>query len=243
MVVSAAEAGAVLFAALAGWWLPAMPAARLRSVCRDRHADASSADRSILARRPGRGRAVGRWLREREARRRRMAVQQLCQALSAELHSGAAPRSALVAAAEGVEEFELLSSVAASTYGDVPAALRRLAERPGGAGLGYLAACWDVCERSGAGLAVGVTRLAGALANDEQVRRETSAQLAGPKATAALLAVLPAFGLAMGAAMGAHPMRLLLHTPFGLLLLVTAAVLEMLGLLWTARITRGALPP
>jgi tight adherence protein B len=47
----------------------------------------------------------------------------------------------------------------------------------------------------------------------------------------------------MGSALGAAPLRLLFHTPAGLLLVGSAAVLEVLGLVWLSRITRRVLPP
>ena len=70
-----------------------------------------------------------------------------------------------------------------------------------------------------------------------------AAQLAGPRATAVLLALLPAFGLAMGNALGADPLAVLVGTPLGQGCLVLGLLLEAAGLLWTARITRRAEPP
>jgi tight adherence protein B len=58
-----------------------------------------------------------------------------------------------------------------------------------------------------------------------------------------LLALLPAFGWLMGSALGADPLGVLVGTPLGLSCLVVGLLLETAGLLWTARITRGAEPP
>jgi tight adherence protein B len=57
-----------------------------------------------------------------------------------------------------------------------------------------------------------------------------------------LLALLPAFGLAMGSALGADPLDVLAGTPLGLGCLALGLMLETAGLLWTARITRSAEP-
>ncbi|MFD0528964.1 type II secretion system F family protein [Kitasatospora arboriphila] len=65
-------------------------------------------------------------------------------------------------------------------------------------------------------------------------------ELAGSRATVALLAALPVFALLLGTALGAHPLSTLLHTPAGLACLAVGAVLETTGLLWTARIVRAA---
>ncbi|WP_371103461.1 type II secretion system F family protein, partial [Streptomyces sp. PU_AKi4] len=71
-------------------------------------------------------------------------------------------------------------------------------------------------------------------------RADLRAQLAGARATAVLLAGLPVVGLALGAALGADPLHILLHTPSGLLCLAAGGVLEGLGLWWALRIMRGA---
>src|SRR5688500_4109318 len=203
---------------------------------------------SPRASRPARSSALSgrRWndpTGRRDAARRRAAVIELCSALGAELRSGATARDALIAASSDVPSVDHLAAVAAAPHGDVAQALRTTAERSGGAGLRRLAACWQVSERSGSGLAPSVSRLATTLRDEEQVRREVAAQLAGPRATAVVLALLPVFGLAMGNALGANPMGVLVGTPVGRACLVLGLLLEVGGLLWTARITRRAEPP
>jgi tight adherence protein B len=233
-----------MLAGLAGWCLGGEPmaAARLRHL--------RSEPRAVLrpVRRPALSSVLSsrRWhdaTGRREAARRRAAVIELCSALGAELRSGATARDALIAASRDVPALEYLTAVAAAPHGDVAQALRLSAESDGGAGLRRLAACWQVSERSGSGLAPSVSRLAATLRDEEQVRREVAAQLAGPRATAVLLALLPMFGLAMGNALGANPLAVLVGTPLGQGCLVLGLLLEAAGLLWTARITRRAEPP
>lgn len=192
---------------------------------------------------PARGRSWRDPTGRRQATRRRMAVIELCSALGAELRSGATARDALIAASRDLPGVEHLAAVAAAPHGDIRQALQATAALGGGAGLWRLAACWQVSERSGSGLAPSVSRLAATLRDEEQVRREVAAQLAGPRATSVLLAMLPAFGLAMGGALGAEPIAVLLGTPLGQGCLVLGLMLETAGLWWTARITRGAEPP
>jgi tight adherence protein B len=233
---------AVTLAALAGWCLSGGELRRLRRVT-GQGATTSTTPESRRAMSLAQPARLGRrWLRPRAARRRRTEVVELCQALSAELQAGAPARVALAAAAEGVPAFEQIAVVARSTYGDVSSVLTVLARVPGCEGLAGLAACWRLCERSGVGLAQATARLADALRDDEQIRRETAAQVAGPRATCVLLAVLPLFGLAMGGALGAEPLHLLFGTPVGVGLLTSAAVLETAGLVWMTRITGGVLP-
>ena len=238
-----AAMASVVLAGLAGWCLagdgPAV-ARLLRLMSEPRAA-------SPIAHHPARSsRSRRRWndpTGRREATRRRAAVIELCSGLGAELRSGAATRSALIAASRDVPEVGHLAAVAAAPHGDVDAALIATAALRGGAGLRRLAACWQVSERSGSGLAPSVSRLAATLRDEEQVRREVAAQLAGPRATSVLLALLPAFGLGMGGALGADPLAVLVGTPLGQGCLALGLLLEATGLLWTAGITRRAEPP
>ncbi|MEU3714340.1 type II secretion system F family protein [Streptomyces catenulae] len=176
--------------------------------------------------------------------RRAAAVITLCATVATELRAGRQPNRALLAA--GVPELGDAGSaiLAAARYGgDVPRALRAAAVLPGADGLNGVAACWRVAVEGGAGLAAGLERIAAALRSGRDQRDELNAQLAGPRATALMLALLPACGLLMGTALGADPLRVLLHTPFGWVCLAIGGLLEWAGVAWTARIVAGALPP
>ena len=239
-----AALASVVLAGLAGWCLggEALAVARLRRLSTDARAVLPTVHRPARSS-PRSGRRWNDPTGRRDAARRRSAVIELCSALAAELRSGATARDALIAASRDVSDVDHLAAVAAAPHGDVAQALRATAERNGGAGLRRLAACWQVSEGSGSGLAPSVSRLAATLRDEEQVRREVAAQLAGPRATAVLLALLPLFGLAMGNALGANPLAVLVGTPLGQGCLVLGLLLEVAGLLWTARITRRAEPP
>ncbi|MYW43362.1 hypothetical protein GT346_08430, partial [Streptomyces sp. SID161] len=115
-----------------------------------------------------------------------------------------------------------------------------VARQPGAQGLLGLAACWRVAVDQGAGLATGLDRLEGALRAERDQRGDLRAQLAGARATAVLLAALPALGLLLGAAMGADPLRVLLHTGAGFGCLAVGAVFEAAGMWWAARIVQKA---
>ncbi|WP_181008003.1 type II secretion system F family protein, partial [Streptomyces sp. B226SN101] len=117
--------------------------------------------------------------------------------------------------------------------------LRQAAAGPGLAGLSGMAACWRVAVDGGAGLATGLERLEAALREDRRRREELRAQLAGAWSTVVVLALLPVAGLGLGAALGADPLRVLLHTPGGLVCLAAGAFLETAGLFWACRIVRG----
>ncbi|MGW8789245.1 type II secretion system F family protein [Streptomyces althioticus] len=171
------------------------------------------------------------------------AVVALCGALAGELRAGRQPGEALLQAARdsgGLGGHQAAVLAAARFGGDVPGALTAAARQPGAEGLRGLAACWRVAVDQGAGLADGLDRLEAALRAERDQRADLRAQLSGARATAVMLAGLPVVGLALGAALGADPLHVLLHTPSGTVCLAAGGVLEGLGLWWALRIMRGA---
>lgn len=189
---------------------------------------------------------VRRRLRARERRtareRRADRVVELCGAAAGELRAGQQPAQALLAVAGptgGLGGAEAAVLVAARFGGDVPDALRRAAGEPGAEGLLGLGACWRVAVDGGAGLAAGLDRLEAALRAERAQRDGLRAELAGAWSTVGVLALLPVVGLAMGWALGADPLRVLLHTPAGLACLAGGAALEGAGLWWASRIVRA----
>ncbi|MEW9517226.1 type II secretion system F family protein [Streptomyces tubercidicus] len=188
---------------------------------------------------------VRRWLGTRGAgrvrERRAASVIGFCAAVAGELRAGRQPAQALLAVgATGLGAGGSAVLAAARYGGDVPQALRGAARQPGAEGLTGMAACWQVAVEGGAGLASGLERIAAGLRAQRDQRDELRAQLAGPRATALMLALLPAAGLLMGSALGADPLRVLLHTPAGWGCLVIGGLLEWGGAAWTARIVAAA---
>lgn len=199
---------------------------------------------------------IRRVRRGRDARlgreRRATAVIALCGALAGEVRAGRQPGEALRAAAAedepgpaagagaGLGEGRAGVLAAARFGGDVPGALEEAAREPGAQGLAGLAACWRVAVDRGAGLAAGLERLEGALRAERDQRADLRAQLAGARSTAVMLAGLPVLGLFMGSALGAAPLRVLLHTGAGLGCLAVGGALEGAGVWWALRIVRGA---
>ncbi|PRX99474.1 type II secretion system F family protein [Allonocardiopsis opalescens] len=172
------------------------------------------------------------------------AVVELCAALAAELHAGRTAADALAAAADEAPPAvaaRLAPVAAAARSGDDPVdALVALSRLPGAGGLAYLAACWRVGAGTGAGFAQVADRLADTLADGLARRRETAAQLAGPRTTAILLAALPAAGLALATSLDERPLAFLLGTPAGLACLAAGITLDAAGLWWTLRISSRA---
>ncbi|RJL20409.1 type II secretion system F family protein [Bailinhaonella thermotolerans] len=241
MVSALAGTVAVLAAALAGWC--AVP---------------GTGERRLAALGPGaggRGRAweawrsvPDRWRRRRERRELRArwpgATVELCRALTGELGAGRTPGQAVRLAVAALDDPfpALLREVTAVARdgGDVAEALERAVPGPEGDGLRRLAACFRVSVAAGAGLAPLTERVAASLTEAESHRQEVAAQLAGPRATARLLAVLPSLGLLLGLALGMRPLHFLLGGVPGFLCLLAGVALDALGLSWTNRIVAKA---
>ena len=187
----------------------------------------------------------GRLALRRAAQQESNRAVEACAALSAELTAGRSPAEALtVAAGLSVGPFSTGLAMAAAAErlgGDAPGALVGAATTSAVPRLlRGLAACWEVGSVTGAGLARAVEQVAEAARADNDRLREVEAELAGPRATAQLLAVLPLGGLLMAAGLGADPLHQLFHTRVGVACTVAGVGLELLGLAWTARIIRAA---
>jgi tight adherence protein B len=163
----------------------------------------------------------------------------MCDAFAAELEGGSPAGTALERACAPWSELAGVSA-AARLGDDVGAALRRSAQLPGAEGLRAVAAAWDVAARSGAALALVLTKVAGGLRSDEEARAEVAAELSSPRATAKLLAALPLFGIGLGLSVGAEPLRFLLHTTAGLVCLSAGVALALLGMWWVEHLSSAA---
>ncbi len=173
-------------------------------------------------------RIAARKQKANEARKR--AIEALAT-LAADLSAGMPQQQALISSGEGVWP---AASGAVRFDGDIAAALRQDAVRM--PLLAPLAACWSVSEQQGGGLAISVARMAEQARIAEDIRVQLSAQLAGPRATARILMLLPAFGIAMGMLMGVNPLGWLLGTLPGIACLLAGIALAGLGYWWTSRI-------
>jgi tight adherence protein B len=183
-----------------------------------------------------------RSVQRRAAAAKRATVIEACEVLAAELSAGRPPAAALAGAATVCPDLEVVSA-AAKLGGDVPALLELVAEAPGAEGLRALSAAWRVADESGAAFALITERLAESLRADETIRRQITTGVAGTRATARLLAVLPLFGTALGYAIGADPLAFLTNTPPGWLCLALGLTLIILGLRWTDAQTRPPWEP
>ncbi|MGR0321241.1 type II secretion system F family protein [Agromyces sp. ZXT2-3] len=103
-----------------------------------------------------------------------------------------------------------------------------------------LAAAWAVADASGAPLARCLTMLAATLRDEAQLRREAAALLAGPAASARLVAALPVIAVAFGALLGFDTFGVLFGGPLGLACLIVGGALLWGGARWNRALIRRA---
>ncbi len=92
----------------------------------------------------------------------------------------------------------------------------------------------------GAPLAPLLDGVAAQLVAQAEADSERRAALAGPRATARVLTWLPVLGVLLGAAVGAHPVAVLLDGSVGTVALVVGILLVLAGRAWTHRLSRSA---
>lgn len=168
----------------------------------------------------------------------------MAEVMAAELRAGQPPPAALAAAVGALATPVVPPSVVASARSGGPVAdlLDAAATQPGAAGLHGVAACWRVAEQSGAGLARGLERVVAGLRDEQQLAREVAGQLAAPRATGRLLALLPAFGWLLGSGLGAAPLEVLLTSPAGWACLALGVPLQVAGWWWMELLARSVEP-
>ena len=103
-----------------------------------------------------------------------------------------------------------------------------------------LAAAWQVAARVGAPPAVVLQRLAVSLREEADLRDAAATAMAAPRATARVLAALPALGLVLGQLVGASPMQVLVGTSAGRVSGVVGLLLAGAGWWWARRLVRRA---
>lgn len=183
------------------------------------------------------------WCSRQRLRRRATAVEELTEALRAlvsELKAGAHPVVAAetVAADAPPAGAEAMRAIAAAARmgGDVELAVREPL-------FADVAHAWMLAQRHGLPLADVLAAVVRDLEQRVRFTRQVHAKMTGPRTSAAVLAGLPAVGIALGELVGAQPLRMLTGTVTGQALLVLGVSLLCLGFLWSGRLTRQVASP
>lgn len=187
-----------------------------------------------------------RRLARRDRQRESAALQAALDVLVGELRTGVHPVSAFGAAAGEVTGpvSRGMGAVAARARlgADVAAGLEDVA---GGSSLPMhwerLAVCWRLAHAYGLSIATLMRTAQRDITERERFSSHVDAAMAGPRATAAVLAGLPVAGIALGQLIGAQPLAFLCGPGVGGWLLVIGVFLACSGLTWSDRITDRAL--
>jgi tight adherence protein B len=169
------------------------------------------------------------------------ALAEALRTMVAELRAGAHPAlAAESAAAEApAPAATLMRAVAGSArlggqLGDLP---RTESSGPVRSVLERLTGAWALTQRHGLPMAEVLDAVRRDVSAGVRFRTQLQARLAGPRASALVLACLPVVGVALGEAMGAHPAHVLFTSTPGQVLLVLGCALLWAGTGWTARLT------
>ena len=213
---------AALLAGLAAWLAIPSPAAMLRKPVKS----PSGWYLDLWGRRPG--------ARKKLVADRRLWTTRFASELAAELRAGQHPQLAWrqVWGCGPPQSSHLQASLLANVMSETDV-MRAASSIAGCAGLGSIVACWLITERTGAGLARSLERVAGSLNADVELASEIDGQLVGPRATARLLVFLPVFALMLGGSLGARPLDVLLHSAPGWICLLAGSVLLAVGWRWS----------
>jgi tight adherence protein B len=175
------------------------------------------------------------------------ALQSALDVLVSELRAGAHPVAAFDAAAsetDGAVTDALRAVAARARLGaDVTAGLQAVARTSRSPGhWTRIAVCWQLAETHGLAIATLMSTAQRDITERQRFASRVDAGMAGARATAGVLAVLPVLGLGLGQLIGADPVRFLLSGGFGGWLLTIGIGLSCAGLLWSDRITTGVVP-
>ena len=96
-----------------------------------------------------------------------------------------------------------------------------------------VAVCWRLASDHGLAVATLMRAAQRDIVDRQRFSGRVDASLAGPRATAAILAALPILGILLGELIGAHPVKFLLGGGPGGWLLITGAALIAAGVLWS----------
>lgn len=192
------------------------------------------------------------WRARNQTQNRITAAESIADAihgLVAELRAGAHPVAAAESAARdaAAPANAVLTAIATTARmdGDLTSVLDRFttnsptpvpALRP-------LINAWTLAQRHGLPLADVLAAVQADIAGRVRFAQKVKARMAGPRASGAVLAALPALGVLLGETMGANPLHVLFANPLGQTLLATGTTLICLGIHWTNRLTTQAVLP
>ena len=172
-----------------------------------------------------------------QANKRSHQVVRAAQMLDSLLRLGHVPSRAIILAAE---ECTILTPVAVAVQlaGDPFQALEQMSHKPGQAGLADIGQAWRVSQECGAGMRDCLKQIRANLEETASTDAIITSELAGPRATAKILALLPLVGLLLAFGIGADPIQFLIQTLIGRVCLLAGVSLACLGVVWSEILAR-----
>jgi tight adherence protein B len=170
------------------------------------------------------------------------ALAELVAVLAAPLRAGVVPAAALAAAESNLVDNPALARLvrelveATLSGGSAAEVWLRHADAHGSTDLRFVGQAWALSERAGAPLADALDSCEEVLRARERGRARVASAAAGPRASMAVLCLLPASGPLVGAAVGIGPASLYFSTPAATGSLVLGLVLAAGAWWWSRRI-------
>ncbi|NYG06601.1 tight adherence protein B [Phycicoccus badiiscoriae] len=171
---------------------------------------------------------------------------ELVATLAAPLRAGVVPSAALAAAEPSFADDPALASLlaelvaAARTGAPVAEVWLGHVDANRSPDLQFVAQAWALTERTGAPLADALDSCEAVLRARERGRARVASAAAGPRASMAVLCLLPASGPVVGAAVGVDPATLYFSSTAATVSLALGLVLAAGGWWWSRRILRCA---
>ena len=170
-------------------------------------------------------------------------------AMAAPVHTGIPPAIALRAAVGAMPAGGPLQPLfddlvdAAARGESIAAVWIRHADERGSADLRCVGQAWGLSEVTGAPLASALQTAEQVLRGRQRSRQRLATAVAGPRASMAVLALLPLCGPLVGLAFGVSPRSLYLSSGAAMASVVTGVLLGVLAWWWSLRIIAGAIGP
>jgi tight adherence protein B len=170
-------------------------------------------------------------------------------AMAAPVHTGIPPAIALRAAVGAMPAGGPLQPLfddlvdAAARGESIAAVWIRHADERGSADLRFVGQAWGLSEVTGAPLASALQTAEQVLRGRQRSRQRLATAVAGPRASMAVLALLPLCGPLVGLAFGVSPRALYLSSGAAMASVVTGVLLGVLAWWWSRRIIAGAIRP
>ena len=175
----------------------------------------------------------------RRAVKRRDEVVRVAQVLESLMGLGHLPSSALALAAE---EYPMVApAVAAQKMGGDPwEVMEQLSTVPGQEGLSQIGRAWRVSQVCGGSMHASLEQVRANLEEAQNTDSVVTGELAGPRATGQILAVLPLLGLGMAATLGVNPLGFLVGGVGGRACLMAGVGLICAGVIWSEILAQRA---